>query len=95
MPLNVSLNLLIMAKEKLENFTIEKLRKRKKIFSILIVILIVVAVFDVSVLIYNLIIKNGFNISLFVNATACFSVSIPLYLVKKEIDEELTKRENN
>ena len=84
-----------MGNKKLEKFTTEKLRSRKKIASILIVILIAAAVLDVSVLIYSLIIGKGFNISLIVPATACFVISIPMYLGKKKIEEELTKRENN
>jgi len=82
-----------MANEKLENFTAEKLIKRKKIASILFIILIAAALLDIIVLIYNLIINNGFNISLFVTATACFVISIPMYLGKKKIEEVLKNRE--
>ena len=81
-----------MEKEKLEKHTTERLRKRKKIASIILVILFAVALLDLSVLLYNLFIGHGFNISLFVPALACFVISIPIYLGKKKIDEELKNR---
>ena len=84
-----------MENKKLEKITTEKLRSKKKIASILIVVLITAVVGDVSMLIYDLIIGKGFNISLFVPAIACFVILIPIYLGKKNIDEELKKRDNN
>ena len=84
-----------MENKKLEKFTTEKLRSRKRIASVLIVVIITAVVLDISMLIYDLIIGKGFNISLFVTATACFVISIPIYLGKKKIEEELKKRDNN
>ena len=80
--------------KKLENLTTEQLRKRKKSASILLVILIAGVVLDSSVLIFVLIVGDGFNISLIGAAIACFVIYIPIFLGKKKIDEELKNREN-
>jgi hypothetical protein len=84
-----------MAKEKIEDISTEKLIKRKKFASILIVILIAVAVLDGAAVIYDLIVGDGFEIYLFVPAIACFVIAIPMYMGLKKINEELARRKDN
>ena len=82
-----------MEKGKLSNLTTKQLQKRKKYASVLLVILVAAVVLDGSVLIYNLIIGNGFINALFVPAAACFVILIPIYIGKKKIEGELKNRE--
>ncbi len=78
-----------MAKEKVKNPTIEQLKKRKKLGSILLAILTFSVVLSLLVVIYNLLTGEGLNTSLLVAAFGCFMVAIPIYLGKKKIDMEL------
>jgi flagellar basal body-associated protein FliL len=81
-----------MEKEKFANLSNEQLEKRKKYAFILLLILIVSLVLVVSILIFNLITGEGFDNGLFVAATTCFLVFIPIYAGKKKIGEELIRR---
>ncbi len=72
-----------------------QLVKRKKFASILIAILIAAIVLNISVIIYSLVIGNGFNNSLFSAAAVCFLIFIPIYLGKKNIEKELKNRAGN
>ena len=84
-----------MEKGKLANLTTKQLQNRKKYASVLLVILVAAVVLDGSVLIYNLVIGNGFINALFVPAAACFVILIPIYIGKKKIEGELKNREGN
>jgi uncharacterized membrane protein len=84
-----------MEKGKYASLTTKQLQKRKKYAFILIVILIAALVLDGSALIYNLVIGKGFINVLFVPASACIVILIPIYMGKKKIEEELKNRENN
>jgi hypothetical protein len=81
-----------MAREQIEDISIERLIKRKKIASTLIVILIAAIVLDSAALIYELILGNGFQTYLFFPAGACLVIAIILYSGLKKIKEELAKR---
>jgi membrane protein YdbS with pleckstrin-like domain len=83
-----------MKKEKFANLSTKQLQKRKKYAFILLVTLIAAVVLDVSVLIYNFVIGKAFFYALFVVAAICIVVFIPIYLGKKEIEEELKNRED-
>lgn len=74
-----------MAKEELENLTIEQLKKRKTLGAIVLVMLIVATTLSVWIVIYDLIIGDGLNTSLLVPAIACFVVAIPIYLGQKRV----------
>ena len=84
----------MMKKEKLEKTHTQQLRKTRKFGRLAIMLLIAAFVLDVFVLVYDVIIGDGFTISLFVSAVACFVIFIPIYLGNKRIDEELKRREN-
>jgi hypothetical protein len=84
-----------MEKGKYTNLTTKQLQNRKKYASILLVILIAAVVLDGSVLIYNLVIGNGFINTLFAPIAACIVIFIPIYLGKKKIEGELKNREGN
>ncbi|HAQ17833.1 MAG TPA: hypothetical protein DCR40_01215 [Prolixibacteraceae bacterium] len=84
-----------MEKGKYANLTAKQLQKRKKYASILLVILIAAVVLDGTVLIYNLVIGNGFINTLFVPIAACIVIFIPIYMGKKKIEGELKNREDN
>jgi ABC-type lipoprotein release transport system permease subunit len=81
-----------MAREQLEDISAERLIKRKKTASILLVILIAAIVLDSAALIYELILGNGFQTYLFVPAVSCFVIAIIMYSGLKKIKEELAKR---
>lgn len=84
-----------MEKGEITNLTIKQLQKRKKYATILLVILIAAIVLDGSALIYNLVIGKGFINALFVAATACIVIFIPIYMGKNKIEGELKNREDN
>jgi ABC-type lipoprotein release transport system permease subunit len=81
-----------MAREQLEDIVAERLIKRKKTASILLVILIAAIVLDSAALIYELIFGNGFQTYLFVPAVSCFVIAIIMYSGLQKIKEELAKR---
>ena len=84
-----------MEKGKFANVTTKQLQKRKKVASILLVILIAAVVLDGLALIYNLVIGKGFFNALFVAAAACIVIFIPIYIGKKKIEGELKNRKDN
>lgn len=84
-----------MEKGKCANLTTKQLQKRKKNAFMLLVILIAAIVIDGSALIYNLVIGKGLINALFVPAAACIVIFIPIYMGKKNIEEELKNREDN
>jgi len=81
-----------MEKGKYADQTTEQLQKRRKVASVLLVILIVAIIIDAIALIYNLAIGEGFITTLFVPAAACFVVFIPIFIGKRKIEEELKNR---
>ena len=81
-----------MAREQLEDIVAERLIKRKKTASILLVILIAAIVLDSAALIYELILGNGFQTYLFIPAVSCFVIAIIMYSGLQKIKEELAKR---
>jgi hypothetical protein len=84
-----------MENRKYTDLTTEQLQKRKKYASVLLVILVAAVVFDGLLLIYNLVIGNGFINTLFVPLAACIVIFIPIYLGIKKIDGELKNKGDN
>jgi len=84
-----------MEKGNYANLTTKQLLKRKKYAFILLLILIAAIVLDGLVLIYNLVIGNGFINTLFVGIAICVVIFIPIYMGKKKIEGELKNREGN
>ena len=81
-----------MAPEKIEDFSIERLNKRKKVLSVLLVILIAAVVLDSAAIIYDFVKGNGFDLSLFVPAIVCLGFSVLFYTGLKKINAELARR---
>jgi hypothetical protein len=82
-----------MEKDKYANLTTEQLLKRKKIASILLVILAAATVLDGSAIIYDLVNDEGFNTTLFVPAVACAMLFLIMYMGKKKLQEVLKSRD--
>jgi len=83
-----------MAKEKLEELSLEKLTRRKKFATIWLVVMLVVLIIDISLFLYDLIWDNNFNPGLLGTIGALIAVSAPILIVKKKINEELKRRED-
>ena len=84
-----------MAQEKIEEFSTERLKKRKNLVLIVLVLLIAAVVLDGAAFIYDLISGNGFSFYLFLPVIVCFFFVIIMYKGLKKIKEELTKRKDN
>jgi hypothetical protein len=84
-----------MANEKIEEFSTERLNKRKKFVSILLVILIAAAVLDGAAIIFDLITGDGFETFLFIPAIVCSGFAIYMYMGLKNVNKELAHREDN
>ena len=83
-----------MAKEKIEDISTQKLLRRKKLTSTLLVLLIAATVLNGAGVIYELIIGNGFNINLFIPAIVCFGFALYMYKGLKNINKELARRKD-
>jgi len=81
-----------MPKSKYEQLTDVQLGKRKRFSLILFVILIVVASLNIVLVIYKLVEGDALNSSLLVTAVACLIISLPIYMGRKEITNELERR---
>jgi len=84
-----------MAKENIEEFSTIRLNKRKKLVSVIFVLLIVATVLDGAMFIYELITGNGFETNLFIAAIVCLGLAILMYSGLKKINEELARRNDN
>jgi len=83
-----------MKNNKLENLTSQKLKKKYKLGSILFYVLLVVGILNISITIYLFIMGNDFNFSLLGTAIGCLAIALPIYLGKKNVFEELQRRDN-
>jgi predicted permease len=83
-----------MVKEEIKKLTNRQLQKRKKLSTAILIILITAAVLNGALVIYDLIIGDGFNSSLFIPAIACLVIALPIALGKNQIKEEMKNREN-
>jgi len=83
-----------MATENLEEFSLAKLIRRKRLIVATLVILIFATVADGAIVIYDLVRGNGFNTMLFIPAIACLGFVFLMYSGLMKINEELAKRNN-
>jgi len=81
-----------MTKKSIEDLSSEKLNKRKIFGSILLLILIVAAVLDAAMVIYDIILGNGINIPLIAPAIACIVIAVPIFMGLKKINQDLKRR---
>ncbi len=83
-----------MEKEKIEEFSLERLIKRKKLVLAVLVLLILAFILNGALVIYDLIAGNAFSVHLFVSAIVCFGFAFLMYSGLRNINKELTKRNN-
>jgi Flp pilus assembly protein TadB len=84
----------IMATQKLEELTIEQLKKKNKGASALLLICFIVWIICILLLIYSIIARLTHQSSLAASVFVLFSVMFPVFIGRKKIREELKKRES-
>lgn len=84
-----------MAQEKIEEFSLERLLKRKRLVLAVIVILIIAFVLDGAMVIYDLIAGKGFSVYLFIPAMVCLGFALLMYAGLRSINRELAKRKKS
>ena len=84
-----------MANEKLEDFTTEQLRKRRKFASFLVGILVGLFIVSMTIaVLQSLNFGEWGDSSTLVPGLACLVVAIPMVVSFKKISKELEKRKN-
>jgi hypothetical protein len=81
-----------MAKEKLEDLSIEQLKKKKKSVSIFMGICIGIVILNIVVLVFSLVKGSLENIATLVPGFVLVFFIIVMFAGVKKIDEELAKR---
>ncbi len=81
-----------MAREKLEDISLDKLRKRKKISVVLLGVLIGVAIFSIIIMLRDFIGEKQLNYSLLGSASPCLFFALYFYLGIKKINGEISRR---
>ena len=81
-----------MPKEKLEDFSIEKLNRREKLIVIVLTLVTIAAILDVTTLVYLIIIKDLSDISFLIPGLICIFFVLYFYVGLKKINAELKKR---
>ncbi len=83
-----------MAKEKLEDLSIEKLRKRKKITFVMLCVMIGAVILSVIVSLVSFIVKKQLVYYVLGNIFVCLFFSMFFYQGLKSINGEIRRREN-
>jgi hypothetical protein len=83
-----------MAKEKLGDLSLDKLRKRKKISVVLLWVLIGVSILSIIILLRDFIGGEQLNYSLLGGASPCLFFALYFYLGIKKINEEISRRKS-
>ena len=83
-----------MKKEDIDNLSSEKLKKKRKYSTILLIILLSAIILSVSLTIYRQINGLGYDIAANTSLIACLVVALPIYMGRKKIDTELRNRED-
>ncbi len=83
-----------MAKEKLEDLSLDKLRKRKKFGVVLLWVLIGVAILNIIILLRDFIGEKQLNYSLLGGAFGCLVCALPIYLGIKKANGEISRRKS-
>ena len=81
-----------MAKEKLEDISLDKLRKRKKISVVLLWVLIGVAILGIIIMLRDYIGEKQINFSLLGSTSPCLFFALYFYLGIKKINGEISRR---
>ena len=81
-----------MAEEKLEDLSLDKLRKRKNISVVLLCVLIVSVILSIVILLRDFIGEKQLNYSLLGVASPCLFFALYFYLGIKKINGEISRR---
>ena len=83
-----------MAKEKLEDLSLDTLRKRKNISVVLLCVLIGVVILSIIILLRDFIGEKQLNYSLLGGASPCLFFALYFYLGIKKINGEISRRKS-
>jgi len=83
-----------MAKEKLEDFSLDKLRKRKKITFVLLCLMIGVAIVSIIVSLVNFIGEKQLDTGVLIGLFVCLFFGIFFYKGIKKINGEISRRKS-
>jgi FtsH-binding integral membrane protein len=83
-----------MAKKKLEDLSLDKLRKNKKIGVVLLWVLIGVSIVSIIVLLMNFIREKQLETYLLISASQCLFFALYFYLGIKKINGEISRRKS-
>ncbi len=83
-----------MAKEKLEDLSLDKLRKTKKISVVLLWVLIGAAILNIAVLLMNFIRGKQFETYLILSGSPCLFFAVYFYFGIKKINGEISRRKS-
>jgi hypothetical protein len=83
-----------MAKEKLEDISLDKLRKRKKISVVLLWVLIGVVIFSIIIMLRDFIGEKQLNYSLLGTGSPSLFFALYFYLGIKKINKEISRRKS-
>ncbi len=81
-----------MAKEKLEDISLDKLRKRKKISVVLLWVLIGVSILSIIIMLRDFIGDKQLDTTLLISASPCLFFALYFYLGIKKINGEISRR---
>ena len=81
-----------MPKEKLEDFSIEKLIKRKRLIVTTITIVTAAVILDVATFVYLIIIRNLNDLTFLFPGLLCIPFMLFFYAGLKKVNSELNKR---
>ena len=83
-----------MAKEKLEDLSLDKLKKRKKITFVMLCLMIGVAILSIIVLLVNFIGEKQLDTGVLIGLFVMLFFSIFFYLGIKKINGEISRRKS-
>jgi len=83
-----------MAKEKLEDLSLDKLRKRKKISVVLLWVLIGVVILSIIIMLRDFIGDKQLDTTLLISASPCLFFALYFYLGIKKINGEISRRKS-
>ena len=83
-----------MAKEKLEDLSLDKLRRNKKISVVLLWVLIVVVILSIIIMIRDFIGGKQLNYALLGSGSPCLFFALYFYFGIKKINGEISRRKS-
>ncbi len=83
-----------MAKEKLEDISLDKLRKRKNIALLLLCLSIGVAILSIITMLVDFIREKQLDTALLISTSPCLFFALHFYLGIKKINGEISRRKS-